>query len=125
MKILANENFPRPAVEALRDRGHDILWARTEMPGIDDDGVLDRAQRENRLVLTMDKDFGELAFRWGLPSSCGVVLFRMAARSPQWITSRIVNVMESGSEWAGSFAVVEEHRTRVRPLPAKEQTDRT
>jgi predicted nuclease of predicted toxin-antitoxin system len=125
MKILANENFPRPAVEALRDRGHDILWARTEMPGIDDDAVLDRAQRENRLVLTMDKDFGELAFRWGLPSSCGVVLFGVAAHSPQWITSRIVNVMGSRSEWAESFAVVEEHRTRVRPLPAREQTDRT
>jgi predicted nuclease of predicted toxin-antitoxin system len=81
MKLLANENFPRLAVEALRDAGHDVLWARTDMGGAADDVILERAQDENRLVVTFDKDFGELAFRWGLPSSCGVILFRLRTQS--------------------------------------------
>ena len=39
MKILANENFPMAAVRALRDAGHDVLWARTEMGGEGDEAV--------------------------------------------------------------------------------------
>lgn len=58
MKLLANENYPLLAVVALRDVGHDVLWARTDMPGVMDDMILQRAQDEERLVLTFDKDFG-------------------------------------------------------------------
>ena len=54
MRILANENFPGPAVEALRRRGHDIVWARTDMPGAQDETVLERAQAEGRLLVTLD-----------------------------------------------------------------------
>jgi hypothetical protein len=43
------------------------------MPGAFDEEVFARAQSDERIVLTQDKDFGELAFRSGLPSSCGVV----------------------------------------------------
>ena len=71
MRILANENFPADAVSALRDRGHDVAWIRTDSPGITDKDVLDRAQREDRILITFDKDFGELAFRLKLPSLSG------------------------------------------------------
>jgi predicted nuclease of predicted toxin-antitoxin system len=63
MRFLANENFPLDAVEALRHQGHDVVWIRTESPGISDPEVLSRAQTEDRILLTFDKDFGELAFR--------------------------------------------------------------
>jgi predicted nuclease of predicted toxin-antitoxin system len=82
VRILANENFPRVAISALIARGHDLVWIRLVAPGISDQDVLARAQADGR-VLTFDKDFGELAFRYGLPSNCGVVLFRIAAPSPQ------------------------------------------
>ncbi len=61
MRLLANENFPRDAVEALRNDGHDVSWVRTECPGISDREVLAKAQDDNRIVVTLDKDFGELA----------------------------------------------------------------
>lgn len=64
MNLLADENFPRVVVEALRAAGHDVVWARTDMPAAADDVILGRAQAEGRLVVTFDKDFGELAFRW-------------------------------------------------------------
>jgi hypothetical protein len=43
MRFLANENFPRKAVEQLRTAGHEVFWVRTESPGIADDVVLARA----------------------------------------------------------------------------------
>ena len=63
MRLLANENFPRIAVEALRARGHDVAWVRTDIPGASDQDVIHRAVAENRVLVTFDKDFGELAFR--------------------------------------------------------------
>jgi predicted nuclease of predicted toxin-antitoxin system len=83
MRFLANENFPGPAVDALRQAGHDVLWARTEMPGQSDPEILDRAQQDRRVLITFDKDFGELAFRAGLPAECGIVLFRISIPSPE------------------------------------------
>ena len=77
MRLLANENFPADAVDALREVGHDVVWIRTDAPDSTDDLILQRAQAEGRILLTFDKDFGELAFRHNLPSSSGVLLFRI------------------------------------------------
>lgn len=77
MRFLANENFPGDAVTALRGGGHDVAWVRTEAPGEPDQEVLARAQREKRILLTFDKDFGELAWHASLPAECGIVLFRL------------------------------------------------
>ena len=116
MKLLANENFPLLAVKALQDLGHDVLWARSDMRGEADDVILQRAQAEDRLVVTFDKDFGELAFRWGLPASCGVILFRLRTQSPDYVRNRVVEILAARADWLGHFFVVEEHRIRVRPL---------
>ena len=118
MKLLANENFPLLAVKALQDLGHDVLWARTDMRGEADDVILHRAQAEDRLVVTFDKDFGELAFRWGLPASCGVILFRLRTLSPDYVRNRVVEILaaRADADWLGHFFVVEEYRIRVRPL---------
>jgi len=77
MRILANENIPGPVVAALRDAGHDVLWAKESMAGAKDPDILSRAKAGARLVVTLDKDFGELAVRSGLPATSGVVLFRL------------------------------------------------
>src|SRR6516162_11694053 len=77
MRFLANENFPGDAIRLLELAGHDIVWVRTAAPGISDPDVLAWAARESRILLTFDKDFGELAKVSGLPAACGVILFRM------------------------------------------------
>jgi len=117
MNLLANENFPRDAVEALRANGHDVLWARTDMAGAEDEAILSRARAEARVIITFDKDFGELAYRQGMPATCGVILFRFALSSPQFAASRAVAVLQSRDDWQGQFAVVDEHRVRLRSLP--------
>jgi predicted nuclease of predicted toxin-antitoxin system len=118
MRLLANENFPAEAVQALRSRGHDVAWVRTDAPGSSDRQVLDRAMAEQHMLLTFDKDFGELAFRAGLPASSGVVLFRIRLVSPGQVAQRAVAVLESRSDWAGHFAVVLDDRVRMTPLPS-------
>ena len=54
MRILANENFPSDAVEALQARGHDVAWVRADAPGSRDPQVLARAQAEGRILVTSD-----------------------------------------------------------------------
>lgn len=90
MRLLANENFPLDAVEALRANGHDVAWIREDSRGIADDKVLLRAQEENRIVVTFDKDFGELAFRSKLPAASGVILFRVTPKSSEYIAQAAV-----------------------------------
>lgn len=119
MRILANENFPGDAVAALRQRGHDVAWVRTDAPGSNDVEVLERAQRENRVVVTFDKDFGELAFRSDRATLSGIILFRIAAPSSAYVARAAVAALESRTDWAGYFAVVEDHRIRMTPLPAR------
>jgi predicted nuclease of predicted toxin-antitoxin system len=61
MRLLADENVPRPLVDALRADGHDVLWARTECAGWRDGVLLELAESEARIVLTLDKDFWQIA----------------------------------------------------------------
>jgi predicted nuclease of predicted toxin-antitoxin system len=117
MRILANENFPEDAVVALRNAGHDVVWIRSEAPGSSDREVLRRAQTEDRVLVTFDKDFGELAFRAGLPASSGVVLFRISAPSSSHIARVAVSVLAGRTDWPGHFSVVEDRRIRMTALP--------
>jgi uncharacterized protein DUF5615 len=61
MRFLANENFLGTAVAAPIAAGHDVVWVRNAAPGMSDPDVLGWAIRDERTLLTFDKDFGELA----------------------------------------------------------------
>lgn len=116
MRILADENFPGLSVQELRRLGHDVLWARTDMPGISDSAMLTLAQDERRILVTLDKDFGELTFRLKQPAMYGVILFRMKMSDPRIASVKMANIIESRSDWIGHFSVVEDDRIRMRPL---------
>ena len=117
MKLLADENFPRPAVAALRKAGLDVLWIAETNPGACDDEVLRQCISGNRTLLTFDKDFGELAYRRRLPSHCGIVLFRITPQTPDEVAALAVAALGSRHSWAGCFSVVTRQRIRIRPLP--------
>jgi len=119
VRLLANENLPGEAVQALRSEGHDVLWVRTEAPGSTDRDVLARAVAEHRILLTFDKDFGELAFRERLSAASGVMLFRVVPTSPADVARLAVAVLKSRTDWAGHFSVVERDRVRMTRLPTE------
>lgn len=119
MHILANENIPQAAIEKLRAAGHDVVWAATHLRGQSDSKVLAQAVAEGRLVLTQDKDFGELAFRSGLPATTGVMLIRVGPGTPMDMADKIAAALATRDSWVGVFAVVEASVIRIRPLPGE------
>ena len=114
-RLLANENVPRVAIAALRAAGHDVLWAGEEFPTTADADVLARAVADARVLVTLDKDFGELAVRRGLPATSGVVLLRLPP-VPDLVARVLVGLFEDGPRGVGKLLVVEEGRIRERDL---------
>ena len=120
MRILANENVSGTVIRLLRERGHDVLSAKDSMRGEPDPVSLERAGQEGRILVTHDKDFGELAFRSRLPAKGGVILLRLRGRDAEADNRRLLNVLEGQELWVGNFAVVTDDQVRVRSLPSSE-----
>ncbi len=116
MRFLANENIPGAVVAALRAAGNDVVWIRIAAPGSSDPEVLAWAVREERVLLTFDKDFGELAKGSLLPAACGVILLRVPMPRPDHVGSQLANVITARVDWAGHFSVIEPGRVRMRAL---------
>lgn len=116
MRFLADENFPQSAVRALEGLGHNIVWIRTAAPASPDAVILAWTVRDDRILLTFDKDFGELARITPLPPSCGVLLFRMPIARSREAGSHLAHIITSREDWAGHFSVIEPGRVRMRKL---------
>jgi predicted nuclease of predicted toxin-antitoxin system len=117
MRLLADENFPRPALQALRQASLDVLWIAETNAGAADDEVLALCVATNRTLLTLDKDFGELAYRRRLPSQCGIILFRNTPQSSDEFAAPALFAIQSQQSWEGHFSVVTRQTIRMRPLP--------
>src|SRR3954470_4354582 len=104
MTFLADENFPRPALQALRNAGWEIFSVAEECPGISDEEVAALCSESQRVLLTFDKDFGELVFRRGLSAGSGVVLFRLIAESPEEAADAALSLLKSQPNFNGTFA---------------------
>ncbi len=116
MRFLADENFPGDAVTALRSAGHDVVWVSTVASGVSDVNVLAMAEDARRILLTFDKDFGELAWRAGRPALCGVLLFRLPLSPAISIGAALAARIAERDDWAGHFSVIEPGRVRMRAL---------
>ena len=116
MRILADENVPGRVVRELRELGHDVRWVREDSPGLGDRAVLELACSEARLLLTFDKDFGELVFRLGRDASRGVILCRLPPGPPEAVAGFVARVFELVGDRTGCFVVAEPTRVRIRAL---------
>jgi predicted nuclease of predicted toxin-antitoxin system len=117
MRFLTDENIARSILVRLRDAGHDVLSVTESMTGLADRDILARAMAEARIVVTFDKDFGELAFRSHLSATCGVILFRITQRGRDQDIQRVLDTLQSRQDWSGAFWTVTDNRIRRRPLP--------
>ncbi len=115
MNFLVDESVDQQVVQRLRQDGHDVLYVAEMKPGISDDDVLEAANQHGALLLTADKDFGELVFRLNRLSK-GVVLLRLAGLSPEAKTTVVSSaVREHGSELSDAFCVLSPGMVRIRP----------
>src|SRR5687768_13441381 len=114
MDILADERVDGPVVIRLRKDGHNVQYVAEMDPGITDKEVLRLASDETTLLLTADKDFGELIFRQGYIQR-GIVLFRLAGKPPlekaEIVSSAIAKHRE---ELLNAFSVVTDKSVRIR-----------
>jgi len=116
MRWLADECVDAALVSQLRDAGHDILYVAEVASGATDAEVLRRARNDSRLLLTEDKDFGELLFRLKLAVP-GLVLLRL--RPDQYLRkwARLeAAIRQFGDKLFGRYLVIEDTRFRSRPL---------
>ncbi len=116
MKFLADESCDFIIVRALRQQGYDVTTISEISPGIDDPSVINRAIHENRILLTEDKDFGELVCSLKKPVK-GDVLIRIDVhkRHLKWpCLKRLIN--DHSSKLEGYFVVVEVGKFRFRDL---------
>lgn len=116
MKFLADESVDQQIVDRLRVDGHEVWYVAEMEPGISDDVVLDRANQEMAILLTADKDFGELIFRQKR-ISMGVVLARLAGLSPMQKAELVsIAVNQQLSELKNAFSVIIPGSIRIRRL---------
>jgi predicted nuclease of predicted toxin-antitoxin system len=76
MKFIADEGIDSTLVKMLRNEGFDVLYFAETDSGTDDEVILDLANRENRILITKDKDFGELVYRMK-KLHAGIILVRL------------------------------------------------
>ena len=116
MNFLADESVDRQIVARLRQDGHTVQYIAEMAPGISDNSVLDLANQEADVLLTADKDFGELVFRQGR-LTFGILLVRLAGLPPSRKAEVVASVVKQhGAELSGAFAVLAPRSLRIRRL---------
>jgi predicted nuclease of predicted toxin-antitoxin system len=116
VQFLADENVPRSMVAWMRAEGHDVALASELSIGAPDIHWLDLAMTESRIIVSADKDFGELVYRDRLASH-GIVLLRLDNLAVLLWLPRLQetwSIIEANP--TGKFIVVTSNRVRVRPL---------
>lgn len=111
MKFLVDVNLGRKFTGLLQDAGHDAVFAK-DLPVSSDEEIMDIANEEGMIIITNDKDFGELIFRSGR-SSRGVILLRTIATDSLKRFESVKGILDKSS---GKFTTVKEGGIRVRKL---------
>lgn len=118
MNLLADECVAGEVVARLRADGHAVEVAGDTAAGAADDDVLARAAESGRVLLTADKDFGELVYRLRR-ANAGVVLLRLAGVAAEERAVLVSGVFrERSAELPGSFTVIDRDTVRVRKPPS-------
>jgi predicted nuclease of predicted toxin-antitoxin system len=118
VRFLADESVDGPIVERLRGEGHDVAYIAEMDPGLPDDAVLALSRQTGAILVTTDRDFGELVFRQGRLHA-GVLLVRLPGLPAGTKASLVAaEVRQHAAELSGSFSVLSPGAFRVRrPVP--------
>ncbi|HMF79376.1 MAG TPA: DUF5615 family PIN-like protein [Bryobacteraceae bacterium] len=116
MRLVLDENFPKAAVEILRAHGHDVVWIRTHAPGMKDRDILQLAAREERVVLTLDKDFRQLPPAASVGPTYGVILFRVRPAVPARVIPIVLKALALNLDRLGHVSVVSDNSVQMLPF---------
>ena len=119
MRFLADESCDFAVVQTLRAAGHDVLAVAEIAPRSDDQEVIALAARDERILLTEDKDFGQLVYA-DMRRTGGVVFIRFPAHARTALPKAVLAMInEKGTQLARSFVVLRPGRVRIGGSPGK------
>jgi predicted nuclease of predicted toxin-antitoxin system len=114
MTIVADENIEKPIIESLREHGFTVISIQELSPGVQDSVVLDSSKEDDRILLTSDKDFGELVYKRGHTHN-GIVLTRLHGLPLQEKARIVTNEFLGKSKYFfNAFSVITDKSTRIR-----------
>lgn len=114
---LANENFPAPAIRKLRAAGIDVVAVREAMPSASDKEVMEYARREQRWIVTFDRDYGDLVFREGLLPPPAILFFRQEPYPPDRPADLVLAMLSEPQQAEGCMVVISERNIRRKRFP--------
>lgn len=114
MRLFADEGVDGQIVAILRDNGFDVLYAAENIAGTEDQEILRIANQEERILITRDKDFGELAFQNKMIHA-GLILNRLYELPSERKAEIVLRVIqEFQEELIGKFTVIQPGRVRIK-----------
>ncbi len=114
MKFLANENFPHPSIDLIRNSGYHVISIAETNAGISDHVVIEISLQNNLIILTFDKDYGEIIFKEKILIPPSIVFFRFKGNDSRFAGNVICKLLKDNVELNHHFTVVEESGIRQR-----------
>lgn len=115
MDFLANENFPFPSIKFLREAGHNVISVSESLRGASDLDIIEKATSENLTILTFDKDYGEIIFKYNYKNPPAVIFFRFKGETPGQVGQILINLLDdSNIDFNRKFSVIEKESIRQR-----------
>lgn len=115
--LLANENFPAPAIRKLRSAGVDVVAVSETMPAVSDKEVMAYARHEKRWIVTFDRDYGDLVFREGLLPPPAILFFRQEPYPPDRPADLVLAMLSDPQQAEGCMVVISEQNIRRKRFP--------
>ncbi len=114
MNFVADEGVDDIIVQKLRAAPHSVVFIKEDFPGVDDNTVLAIAESKKCILITQDKDFGELVFRVKLLHS-GIILLRLSGIKPFEKAKLVVDAIAAhATEIENSFTVINKNHIKIR-----------
>jgi len=114
MRFLIDESVEYRIVAFLRNLGYNTLSVAESFPSLDDKTILSIAYKENRIVITNDKDFGELIYKLQLPHK-GIILFRLFEENYQSKEDKLQLILKKfKSKLQNTFTTISKNKIRFK-----------
>jgi predicted nuclease of predicted toxin-antitoxin system len=108
-RLLVDENVPLRVMKKLLESGYNVRRVETRSK---DDYILSEAEVEGRILITFDRDFGQLIYEKGLFSKQGIIYFRLDGFSPENMADFVDNAIKSDEDLKGYFTVITKIKIR-------------
>ncbi len=113
MKFLVDESSGFAIYKWLLNQGYDVIFARDIFQGAPDETVLKKAFEESRILITDDRDFGELIFLHKKPHA-GLIYLRLSIKNPVYRTHILKNILDNHkADIPGNCIIAKESRIQI------------